>query len=107
MVRVVCVGTSFLTCQKTYRLLVLEANQMSILSHTVTFRLLPRLDGFRLKVIAMITKEQVTFITVRVCKNIKSYVTCYLTYSLRSINPLPMSHLQTALPNVEICINTH
>ncbi len=52
------------TCQKADGFLVGDADQVSILSHTVIFCLLPVLDCFHLKVIAVFTEEQVAFITV-------------------------------------------
>lgn len=52
------------TCQKTDGLLVVDADQVSVLSHTVTFCVLPSLDCFGLKVIAVFVEEQIAFITV-------------------------------------------
>lgn len=52
------------TCQKADGFLVLDADQVSVLSHTVIFCILPVLDCFSLKVIAVFTEEQIAFITV-------------------------------------------
>lgn len=52
------------TCQKADGLLFVDADQVSILSHTVVFCILPVLDCFSLKVIAVFTEEQIAFITV-------------------------------------------
>ncbi len=56
------------TCQKADGFLVVDADQVSALSHTVIFCILPVLDCFSLKVIAVFTEEQIAFITVWVCR---------------------------------------
>lgn len=54
-----------LTCDEADGLLVVDAGQVSILGHTVVFSVLPRFNGFTLEVIAVISVEKISLITVR------------------------------------------
>lgn len=56
-----------LTCYEADCLLVVDADQVSVLGDAVVFSILPCFNRFTLKVIAVIPVEEISLITVKFC----------------------------------------